>query len=481
MKKMIHRTGIIFYASILVSISFISQGQPASLSLGSSNACPGQLIDIPLNATNLNNIGAITLYIGYDTAVLKYEGHANAHPQFAGIMSNAVVVPAPQVSIAWSSITPGNLPNGKLLDLQFTHKLNSCAVNFRPGGEIVTVNLINVPFTTSNGMVSQLPPFITSQPQNTTVPAGTNAIFTIIANQVDNYQWQQNDGLEWIDLQNSAVYQNVNGPQLTVTGVTIALNNFKYRCRISTNGYCDYFSKAGTLSVIPGGAGLPQVYTLTGGGAFCAGTVPSGINITLQNSQTGVTYQLYNGPNPVGASVPGTGNPLVWENMVAGLYMANATNIWGTVNMNGTITVSENPLPVVTCPSGISVPVTNPPFDLTGATPTGGSYSGTGVTNGMFYPNTAGIGNHEITYTYSDVNNCTNTCTFQVTVTSAYQPGDANGDGFVNILDAVTIANYIMGNNPQPFVFEAADVNNDGIINIQDFVLTVNIIMGGGK
>ncbi len=60
-------------------------------------------------------------------------------------------------------------------------------------------------------------------------------------------------------------------------------------------------------------------------------------------------------------------------------------------------------------------------------------------------------------------------------------PGDANGDGVVNILDPVTISNFIMGNNPQPFIFEAADVNNDGIINIQDFVLTVNIIMGVGK
>ena len=235
------------------------------------------------------------------------------------------------------------------------------------------------------------------------------------------------------------------------------------------------------LNITPGGSGLPQVYQLTGGGSYCTGMTPTGIDITLQNSQTDVNYQLYNGPNPVGSSIPGTGNAIVWENMLGGLYMANATNSWGTVNMEGTIIITELQLPELSCPPDNSVSINTTPFELTGATPEDGVYSGTGVADGFFYPNTAGIGNHQIVYTYSDENNCTNTCTFIITVTSAYLPGDANGDGVVNILDPVTISNFIMGNNPQPFIFEAADVNNDGIINIQDFVLTVNIIMGVGK
>ena len=59
-------------------------------------------------------------------------------------------------------------------------------------------------------------------------------------------------------------------------------------------------------------------------------------------------------------------------------------------------------------------------------------------------------------------------------------PGDANGDGVVNILDVITIASYIMGQNPESFVFENADVNGDGIINILDMVETANIILGEG-
>lgn len=481
MKTLIPKIRIIIFTAFFALISFLSYAQSISLSLGSAQTCPGDLTLVPLNVTNLNNIGAITLYIAYDTAVLKYEGHTNAHPQFSGIMSNAVVQPEPMVIIAWSNTAGSNLSNGTLLDLKFTHKLNSCPLVFKPGGEIVTVNLVKMPFTPNNGMISQLPPHIVSQPQNTTVPAGTNAIFTLVANEVDTYQWQQNNGLEWIDLQNSAIYQNVNGPQLIIAGASYSFNGYKFRCRISKVEYCDYYSKEAMLNIIPGGSGLPQVYQLMGGGSYCTGMTPTGIDITLNNSQTGVNYQLYNGPNPVGSSIPGTGNAIVWENMLGGLYMANATNSWGTVNMEGTIIITELQLPELSCPPDNSVSINTTPFELTGATPEDGVYSGTGVADGFFYPNTAGIGNHQIVYTYSDENNCTNTCTFIITVTSAYLPGDANGDGVVNILDPVTISNFIMGNNPQPFIFEAADVNNDGIINIQDFVLTVNIIMGVGK
>lgn len=55
--------------------------------------------------------------------------------------------------------------------------------------------------------------------------------------------------------------------------------------------------------------------------------------------------------------------------------------------------------------------------------------------------------------------------------------GDANDDGVVNVLDIIAIVNYIMGLNPDPFIFEAADVNNDGVINVLDLIFETNVIM----
>lgn len=56
--------------------------------------------------------------------------------------------------------------------------------------------------------------------------------------------------------------------------------------------------------------------------------------------------------------------------------------------------------------------------------------------------------------------------------------GDANGDLSVNVLDLVAIVSYILGENPQPFIFGAADVNSDNAINVLDIVGVVNIIIG---
>lgn len=66
----------------------------------------------------------------------------------------------------------------------------------------------------------------------------------------------------------------------------------------------------------------------------------------------------------------------------------------------------------------------------------------------------------------------------QVHLQLAGMPGDVNGDGAVNVLDIVTTTAFIMGQNPQPFIFANADINGDGNVNILDIVGIVNIILG---
>ncbi|MCW5922183.1 MAG: HYR domain-containing protein [Saprospiraceae bacterium] len=81
-------------------------------------------------------------------------------------------------------------------------------------------------------------------------------------------------------------------------------------------------------------------------------------------------------------------------------------------------TVTVNELPELDCPvEPITVCVDEEPFELTYVTPAGGTYSGDGVDNNTFDPAVAGVGDHDITYTYTDpVTECTNTCTFVITV-----------------------------------------------------------------
>ncbi|MBP5527993.1 MAG: S8 family serine peptidase [Bacteroidales bacterium] len=60
-------------------------------------------------------------------------------------------------------------------------------------------------------------------------------------------------------------------------------------------------------------------------------------------------------------------------------------------------------------------------------------------------------------------------------------PGDANGSYHVDVADVISVINYVTGQNPQPFLFEAADVNGDGTINVLDIVNIINIILHPGQ
>jgi hypothetical protein len=76
-----------------------------------------------------------------------------------------------------------------------------------------------------------------------------------------------------------------------------------------------------------------------------------------------------------------------------------------------------NPLPIVTCPDNTVICINAAPFQLTGAIPAGGNYSGNGVADNMFNPEMAGLGTHVITYNYTDENGCSGSCSFSIGVT----------------------------------------------------------------
>ncbi len=148
--------------------------------------------------------------------------------------------------------------------------------------------------------------------------------------------------------------------------------------------------------------------------SYCFGDI---VTIGLSGSETGVTYQLNLDGSPVGSSIPGDDNPISFgDQTLAGTYTVEASldNSSCTMLMNGTVVIND--LPVVSCPADFGVCIDAAAFALTGATPTGGTYSGPGVSGGDFSPSIAGAGTHTITYTYTDSNGCTDSCSFIITV-----------------------------------------------------------------
>jgi hypothetical protein len=118
---------------------------------------------------------------------------------------------------------------------------------------------------------------------------------------------------------------------------------------------------------------LPTVYTVSGGGQYCAGS--TGLHVYLSSSNLGVNYQLYNGSAPVGSPVAGSAAALDFGTLTnAGTYTVSASSATTgcTRNMSGTAAITVNPTPTV--------------YSVTG----GGQYcnGGTGVYVGLSGSNT---------------------------------------------------------------------------------------------
>ncbi len=186
---------------------------------------------------------------------------------------------------------------------------------------------------------------------------------------------------------------------------------------IAGNSFNPTFAGTGTHTIT-------YSYTSAGG---CSNTCSTTITVNALPVMACGNY----GPVCISApSIPLVGAPLggTWSGPgVSGNAFNPATAGVGTfgvtyTNTNGngcTNTCSTNitvdPLPVMDCGSPGPFCVNAPPAAL-GGSPTGGTWSGPGVNAGSFDPSLAGVGQHNLTYTFTDGNGCSNTCTTPVTV-----------------------------------------------------------------
>jgi hypothetical protein len=102
-------------------------------------------------------------------------------------------------------------------------------------------------------------------------------------------------------------------------------------------------------------------------------------------------------------------------------FVPTATTTYTVTAENNGCTATDqvevviNPLPSVEAGDDRTACLNHNPQSLEGI-PAGGEFSGPGVDNNVFDPGTAGIGSHEITYTYTDNNGCSNTGSFTFVV-----------------------------------------------------------------
>ncbi len=124
------------------------------------------------------------------------------------------------------------------------------------------------------------------------------------------------------------------GTSGVVTGFTLGTSTISYTLPV-TGCYSSV-----VVTVQP----LPNVYTVVGGGTYCAGG--TGVTVGLSMSEPGVTYSLVYGSSTT-AFVSGTGSPISFGlHTAAGVYTVQATNAITACsrNMAGSATIVIQPL-----------------------------------------------------------------------------------------------------------------------------------------
>lgn len=118
------------------------------------------------------------------------------------------------------------------------------------------------------------------------------------------------------------------------------------------------------------------------------------------------------------ATVTQQSGPNSGDSLSAGIYTVVflATDMAGNSDTcSFTITVHAPPAVTFTLPFSTAC-VADEAYTLQGASPAGGTFSGTAVTGNTFDPATSGAGTFAITYTYTDTNGCTATANESVVV-----------------------------------------------------------------
>ncbi|CAN5749906.1 hypothetical protein BH11BAC7_BH11BAC7_25910 [soil metagenome] len=172
------------------------------------------------------------------------------------------------------------------------------------------------------------------------------------------------------------------------------------------------------------------------------------------------------GATPAGGTWSGTGVSAGQFDPASGTQTVTYTftGANGCTNSNSTM-VTVNTAPTATYTSTINtVCLNDAAVTLSGGSPAGGVYSGTGVSAGNFNPMTAGNGTHVITYTYTDANSCSDAATHSIVVNAC-----------VGINEIVSDNQLMIFPNPTTGVFTIALAQE-----VQGAV-TVNIMSVDGK
>jgi hypothetical protein len=292
--------------------------------------------------------------------------------------------------------------------------------NITTAGSIGLTSLFNNGCSASTTATATASPTVSATADNLTPCEGED--ITLSGSGTDSYTWDNGvtDGVAFAAASGSTVY--------TVTGTETASG-------------CSSTATV-TIDAIAGPATVANSTDMTP----CEGE-----NITLTGSGAD-TYVWDNSVTDAVAFTPPTGTTV---------YTVTGTETATGCSTAATISITPDALPVVNYTEATTTVCDYfTPITLTEGTPAGGTFSGTGVTGSTFDPAQT-AGNYDVTYSYTDANNCSGFDVVTFTVSTCLGLANENATVFTIYPNPTTglvnVNGLVAGDKIQVYTAEATN------------------------
>ena len=364
-----------------------------------------------------------------------------------GVTYNSVPAAAPYSGTTTATLTVTGT-TAALSGNRYRCTMTSLCGNATSNGAILTVNTL---------------PTITSNPANASTCAGTNQTFSVTATGTGiSYQWQvsTDGGITYNNVPAAAPYSGTTSATLSITGVPIGFNSYRYRCVVS--GACaPVANSTGAILTVLSAVAItsnPANVTLCEGTNTSFSVTATGTGLTYQwqvSTDGGATYTnlsnggVYSGVTTatlVLTNIPPALNNNRYRCVVSNASCTPGTSTGAILTVNTFPNITTQPTGQTICEGGSSS------FTVAATTGVGTlSYQWQVSTDGgVTYQNIAGATNP--TFAQTNVPVTQNGYRFRVVVTAGC--GSVNSNVITLTVNALPVVNFTL-----PYVICLSDAN----------------------
>lgn len=266
--------------SVTLSVTGVNS---VGLSVGNVSGCQGDTVNIPLSATGLSGVTALTFKLNLPTGA----GYVGLNGFTTGLGSASGTALGGLLTITWSG-SAFTQASGTLMNVRMVLPGQPGSLTWDATSSVTP----NATLSFTDGAVAVTPlPSISSQPASAvTVGEFQATTISVVALNATTYRWQkQGAGNTWNDLTDGVMYSGTGTPILNILSATNALNGGRYRLRM-TGGTCPTATISGvcTLTVTP----LQIVLNAIGTTACAGDTVRVPVRVSGANNISNMSIYL---------------------------------------------------------------------------------------------------------------------------------------------------------------------------------------------